>query len=229
MLSAAQACSLTAIAAITGAVLLWIWKRCSNQERIAFAKRQARARLYAMRLYADDPALVLRAQGQLLIWAARYMAGALRPTAITIVPILVLFLQLDNVYGRRAPAPGESALVTAQLSGGTDLSTLSATLEGRGVAVETAAVRIPGRRQICWRVRALPGGPGSLVLHVGGAAISKAFECGHAWWDWPPSVEVSCPAGAMAVFGLAIDWPVWFLLVSGLVMLVLRKPLGVVL
>ena len=102
MLSVAHTWSLTAIAVVTGAVLAWVWKRFSNQERIALAKRQTRARLYAMRLYADDPALVFRAQGQLLLWSARYLAGMLRPTAVAIVPLLVLFLQLDSVYRHRA-------------------------------------------------------------------------------------------------------------------------------
>jgi hypothetical protein len=39
---------------------------------------------------------------------------------------------------------------------------------------------------------------------------------------------VSCPAANLNVFGFGIDWPVWFLLVSVLTMLALRKPFGVV-
>src|ERR1700683_4189018 len=98
MLSGAHTWSLTAIAAVTGAVLRWVWKRFSNQERMALAKRRTRAQLYAMRLYADDPVLVLRAQGQLLLWSAGYVAQTLRPTAVAIVPLLFLYVQLDNVY-----------------------------------------------------------------------------------------------------------------------------------
>src|ERR1035437_1800529 len=89
MLSAAHTWSLTAIAAVTGVVLLWVWKRFSNQERIALAKRKTRAQLYAMRLYTDDPALIFRAQRQLLLWTGRYLAGMLRPTSVAIVPLLV--------------------------------------------------------------------------------------------------------------------------------------------
>jgi hypothetical protein len=227
MLTVAHTWSLTAIAAVTGVVLLWVWKRFSNQERIALAKRQTRAQLYAMRLYADDPALIFRAQGQLLLWSARYLAGMLRPTAVAIVPLLVLCLQLDNVYGHRPPARGESAIVTAQFSGGADLRTLAATLEGRGVVVETPAVRIPGRRQVCWRVRAVTGASGSVLLRVRGAVIAKAVQCGHGWGS--PSIDVSCPAATLDVFGFGIDWAVWFLLVSLVTMLVLRKRFGVVL
>lgn len=228
--------SLTFIAAVTGAVLAWVWRRFSNPQRIIEAKRQARARLYAMRLYADDPALTFRAQRQLLLWTARYLAQMLRPTAVAIVPLLVLFVQLDNVYGRRLLAPGESAMVTAQFGRGTDVRTLGTTLEGRGVMIETPAVRIPDRRQICWRVRAdyslNPAPTRSVRLRVGGTAISKTVRCGHeapnlwaVFRDGSPSIEVSCAAAtdvSVDVFGFHIGWPVWFLLVSGLTMLVLR-------
>ena len=114
MLSAAHTWSLTAIAAITGVVLLWIWKRFSNQERIVRAKRRMRAQLYAMRLYADEPTIVFRAQGQLLMWSARYLAGTLRPVAVAFVPLLLLFPPLDNAYGHRPLAPGESVVITAR-------------------------------------------------------------------------------------------------------------------
>jgi len=227
MLSGAHTWSLTAIAAVTGVALLWIWKRFSNPERVELTKRQARGQLYAMRLYADDPVLVFRAQRQLLLWTGRYLAGALRPAAVAIVPLAVLFLQLDNVYGHRPPAPGESAIVTAQFGADADVRTLAATLEGRGVVVETPAVRIPGRHQVCWRVRAVAAGSGSVLLRVGGAAVVTAVKCGHGLGS--PSLAVSCPAAALDVFGFAIDWAVWFLFVSLFAMLTLRKRFGVVL
>jgi len=234
MLSAAHTWSLTAIAVVTGTVLLWVWKRFSNQERIALAKRQTRAQLYAMRLYADDPVLVIRAQGQLLLWSARYLAGMLVPTAVAIVPLIVLFLQLDNVYGHRPLAPGESAIVTAQFSRGADLRTLAATLEGRGVVVETPAVRIPDRGQVCWRVRPVTAAAGSVLMHVRGRTISKAVACGHglsiptARWGQRPAIDVSCPAATIDVCGYGIDWPVWFLLVALVTILLLRKRSGVI-
>jgi hypothetical protein len=158
---------------VAGLALLWVWQRFSNRERVALAKRQMRARLYAIRLYADEPAMVLRAQGELLIWTGRYLAQMLRPMAIASVPLLVLSVQLDNIYGHRPPAPGESAIVTAQFGGGTDVRALGATLEGRGVVVETPGVRIPSRRQVCWR------GAGDSQAE-GGATRQRAAACGRS-------------------------------------------------
>jgi hypothetical protein len=236
MLSVAHTWSLAAIAAVSGVVLLWVRKRFSNQERMTLAKRQARARLYAIRLYADDPWLMLRAQGQLLLWVARYLAGTLRSTAIALVPFVVLWLQLDNVYGHRSLRPGESTIVTAQFAEGADLRTLAATLEGRGVVVETPALRIPDRRLVCWRVRAVTGAPGDaalapgrVLLKVRGEVIERDLKCGDGWgiskarWSGSPSVEIFCPAARLDILGFGVDWSVWFLVVASTTMVALRK------
>jgi hypothetical protein len=224
MLSGAYTWSLTAIAAVTGVALSWVWKRFADQARVAQAKRQIRARLYAMRLYADDPALVLRAQRQLLVWMARYLAQMGRPMAVASVPLLVLFVQLDHVYGHLRLAAGEAAVVTARFGGDAGLGMPDASLEGRGLVVETEGVRVPGRREICWRVRA-GAATGSVILRVGGTGISKAVDCGRGlyipqgWWSGTPSVAVSCPAATLDVFGFGIGWEVWFLMVSVIAML----------
>lgn len=226
MLPAAHTWSLTAIAAISGVALLWIWKRFSNQERIGFAKRQMRARLYAMRLYGDEPALALRAQGQLLVWTSRYLAGTLAPAALSMVPILTLFVMLDNIYGHRPLRAGEAAMVTAQF-GGAEPRALDATLEGRGAAVETAGVRLPDRRQVCWRVRVVTG-EAVVLLHWEGHAISEAINCGYGPgiprlpWERRPWLEVACPDATPDVFGFSVEWRLWFVLVSLLTMLALR-------
>ena len=221
--------SLTAIAVVMGGALAWVWKRFANRKLIALAWRQMRAQLYAMRLYADDPALVFRAQWQLLRWIGRYLVQMLRPSVVAAVPLLVLCTQLDNIYGHRPLAPGESAIVTAQFNGFAEPDMFGATLEGRGVVVETPGVHLPGRRQVCWRVRTVTTTPASLLLHLPGAVIAKTIQCGRGLrYPWiarlagSPSIEVSCPAAGVDIFGFRVDWAVWFGIVSLATMLVLR-------
>lgn len=209
---------LTVIAVLAGVGLWWIWRRFSNHERIVQAGRQVRAQIYAMRLYADDPALIFRAQGRLLLWTARYVVRMLPPVAVAVVPLFLLGLQLNDVYGYRAPGPGDSALVTVRFTSGANLE-----LEGQGVAIETAGVRIPGGREVCWRVRDVSAVPGNLILHAGRTTITRAFRCGRRWWEPSPVIEVSCPAAPLGILGFRVPWPVWFLGVSGLTMLVLRS------
>ncbi len=226
MLSAAHTWILTAIAALTGMASLWVSKRFSNSVRTALCRRRMRAQLYAMRLYAADPALVLRAQAQLLLWTGRYLWAMLPPIAVAILPMAFLFSELDNAYGHRALADGEATIVTARLSGP---AAPDATLEGRGVLVETPGVRLPGGREICWRVRNQSAESGDVELRVGGSHVARAVHCGGGlrmpfhFWEGAASLEVSCPAASLNVFGFAVAWLPWFLLVALLTMLALKE------
>lgn len=251
MLPAAQTWSLTAIAIVFGIAMLWSFGRFSNQDQVALAKRKVSAHLYAFRLYADEPALIFRAQKELLFWNARYLALMLRPTAVVLIPATLLMFALDARYGHRPLAPGEAAIVTAQFPDGTDVRSFTPSLEGARIAVETPSVRIADLRQFAWRVRAMDGTSGSVMLRVGGASLSKAVQAGAPsglvaerrvaslldWVRYPgesrlPSrplrwIEVSYPAATIDVFGFGLHWLLWFLAVSLFTMLAAKNRFGV--
>ena len=69
-------------------------------------------------------------------------------------------------------------------------------------------------------MRTMAGVPGSVVLDAGGVAIAESIPCGRALrmpagpWDKLPSIDVSCPAAKLNVFGFAVIWPAWFLVVA---------------
>ena len=246
MFSAARTWSLTAIAVVAGVALAWTFGRFSDQQRLASVQRKLRASLYAFRLYGDEPALIFRAQKQLLLWNARYLALLWRPMALSVFPTLILLIGLDAVYAHRPLAAGESTIVAAQFGRATDLSGLTPSLEGRGITIETPAVRVIDRRQVCWRVRAIGATPGSVILRAGGAPMAKVVQAGSGlryiserrvsslldWLRYPGEarlpagrvcwIEVSYPAGAIDVFGFAINWLAWFCAVSLLAALALR-------
>jgi hypothetical protein len=208
MLSAMHTWSLTAFAAVSGVAMLWVFGRFSKRERVAYAKRQARAQLYAMRLYAGDPALIFRAQKQLLVWNARYLALLLPPMAIMIIPGILLFAALDYLYGKRPIQPGESAIVSARFPDVVDLHTLQPALESRGFIVETPAVRLPDRGEVYWRVRAAGRASRSVAVSPRGPVRR---------------IEVAYPAACLDVFGYRVDWLVWFLAISLLAMFVTSR------
>ena len=243
--------SLTAIAVAAAFAMLWAFKHCSDQARIQVAKRKIRAHLLAFRLFADEPAMIFKSQAQLLVWNLRYLALMLRPTAVTIVPLALLLLHLDAVYGRRPLHEGESAIVTAQVSGGSAPSMASLSLEGQGIAVETPPLRFPEERRVCWRVRAVNGESGSVRLSMPGASVIKRVEAGSPagylserrvsslpeWLCYPgearlpvstlSSIEVEYPSAEINVFGFGVHWLVWFCVVSLIAMLVFRRRLRV--
>ena len=254
MLSAAHTWSLTAIAIASGLAMLWVFARFSDGERIRLAQRKIRANLYAFRLFADEPALIFRAQKQLLLWNARYLALMLGPSLVIFVPAVILLMQLEAVYGSRPLAAGEAAIVTAQFDARADLRALAPSLAGHAIVVETPTVRIPDQRQACWRVRATSiaasVASGSVWLRVPGGSASKTVQTGSGlryisarrvaslldWLHYPAEarlpnagirwIGVSYPYAAIDVFGFGIDWLVWFGAISLLTMLAFRKRFG---
>jgi hypothetical protein len=251
MLPAAHTWSLTAIAVASGIAMLWVFRRFSNQEKVALAKRKVRAHLYAFRLYADEPALIFRAQKQLLVWNARYLGLMLRPTAVVFIPFTLLMFGLDAVYGHRPLARGESTIVTAQFESGNESGALAPTLEGQGITVETPALRIPGERQVCWRVRLMSTTSGSVIVRESGKSLIKNVQAGTAsgfvaerrvaslfdWLRYPGEarlpgdgvrwIEVSYPGATVNVFGFGVHWLLWFVIVSLLTMLLAKKRFNV--
>jgi hypothetical protein len=251
MLPAGYTWSLTAIAVAAAVAMLWAFKHCSDQARIQVAKRKIRGHLLAFRLFADEPAMLFKSQGQLLVWNLRYLALMLRPTAVTIIPLALLLFHLDAVYGRRPLHAGESAIVTAQVSSGSASRMASLSLEGDGVRVETPPLRFPEERRVCWRVRAVKGESGDVRLSMPGASVMKRVQAGTAagylserrvsslpeWLCYPgerrlpeselSSIEVEYPSAEVNVCGFGVHWLVWFCVVSLVAMLVFRRRLRV--
>lgn len=254
--------SLTVIAILVGVAVLPVFARFSDTARLSLAKRKIRAALYSFRLFGDQPRLVFRAQGQLLLWNARYIGLMLRPVAVLILPIAILLWGMDAVYSHRAFHLGETAIVSARLAPDVNLQDVMPKLTGRNIAVETLPVRIPSAHRVLWRVQPTAAGRGELSLAVpgvdetGGATdpIQKNIQVGGGFhtlseqrvasyfgWllsPWEPRLPASGPVRSISfhypdvdfhLFGLAMPWIVWFLIVSWITAFALRKRFGVVL
>lgn len=246
------------IALLVGVGILPVFGRFSNTTGLLVAKRKIRAALYAFRLFGDEPRLVFRAQGQLLLWNARYLGMILKPAAIVVLPIGFLLVQMDAVYGHRALRPGETAIVSARMADNIDLNSVSPVLTGDGISVDTQAIRVPAEHKVYWRVRALQSGPNAITLDVpagsdaddpvqkivqtGGGLHFLAGERTQSAWDWLAnmaeprlrtgspiqSIAVSYPDAVFRIFGIDMPWILWFVIVSWTTMFALRKRFGVV-
>lgn len=164
--------SLTALGMLTGVAILPVFARFSDTERIALAKRKIRAALYEFRLFGDDPRLVFRAQGQLVLWNARYLELMLKPAMIVILPIIALTMLMDTVYGHRSLRVGEETLVTARMADNVDLNSLSPELRGNNIILESPSVRLPDQHQVTWKVRAAAPGNDKLWITLPGKAAT---------------------------------------------------------
>ena len=244
--------SLIPLSAVVGLGMLWVFAKTSNQKAITRAKKRMQAYLLELRLYGDDPGLLFRAQGNLILANFKYMGHMFKPALILTIPMVVLLFHLDAVYGIRAPRSGESAVVTVQAAG-----PLAPTVEPpaltapEGVVVETPAVRARDLGQFNWRVRAVGAAHGDLGFEWQGRSWTKSIDAGpglryvshrresSTWNQFAApgeplldvqdidAVEVRYPAAEIDAFGFQLHWLVWFLLISIVTAYALKGVFGV--
>jgi hypothetical protein len=248
-----ESLSLFLVSAAAGIALLSVFRKTSDQAAIRRTRRRLQAHLLEIRLYGDDPAIVWQAQKSLLAANARYFLLMLRPAAVLTLPMLALFVVLDGFYGRRPLNPGETAIVTVQLRrGGTAPHPIRLDAPD-GIAVESPPVRVLGADQVSWRIRAARPVSGELRLTAGPASLTKSIVVaaerrfvstrrvrrfaelvffpgerplpgGEVEW-----IELGYPAARVRTFGFETHWLVWFLLISMVSALLVRRRLRVAL
>ena len=235
--------TLILISAITGVAVNWLFGRFSDRESIREVKNRLQSHLLELRLFVNEPAVIWQAQKRLIAANGRYLALIMRPLALLSVPMALFVALLDPYFGV-APLPvGHPAVVTIQLN-----QPIDASLEPPdGIAVETPAVRIPGSRQVSWRIRPARSTSGVLRIGAGGAWVEKKIEAGEGhrytparraasvlgWLaspgesllpagpvDW---IRVGYPEAEVEWLGLRAHWLVWFLAVSTVAALLHRS------
>ncbi len=246
--------SLTLISILTGIGMLWVFRRVSNQAAIRRAKSHLQAHLYELRLYADEPVLIWRAQRDLLAANLRYLRLMLKPAVILTIPMVLALVQLDAFYGRQPLEVGAPALVTVQMKEAIDPSAPPPALEvPDGFAVESPAVRALAERQVVWRVRPVREALGVLRVRLPGGVVEKdivsgggpryltarrASSRGDVFWDpgeraiegssidW---IEVAYPPAEAGLWSFRLHWLVWFVVISLAAAWLLKGRFGVAL
>jgi uncharacterized membrane protein (DUF106 family) len=192
---------LVVVSLATSIAMLLIFKRTSNQARLAAVKRQIHAALFEIRLFNDDLGAIFRAQAEILRHNLTYLRLSLVPMLWMIVPLVLVIAQLQFHYGYKGLAPGQPILLKAQVRDGVTIvgsdgevalaSTLPAgALAKTGAArdsaplleappqieVKTPAVWIPATREVIWRVSPQAAGSYDVQLRVGGGTYSKSIR-----------------------------------------------------
>jgi len=229
--------SATLVAAITGVLLLVVFKYTSAQRAIKRVRDDINANLLALKLFKESARVTVRAQGRLLVGAGRLFVFALVPTVVMALPVTLILGQLSLWYQQRPLRVGEEAVVTLTLNGDAGAPFPDVSLRPTD-AVETTVgpVRVLSKREVCWNVKARESGHHRLAFQVGDRAVDKELAVGDGYmrvsarrpaWVWsealmhpreepfPPdspvrSVEISYPARPSWTSGT--DWWVayWF-------------------
>jgi uncharacterized membrane protein (DUF106 family) len=221
--------------------MLIIFRYTSNQKAIKEAKDKIRAYLYEIRLFKDDLGIQLSAQKKILIHNLRYMKHALKPMLFMIIPVVLILIQLEGVFGYRPLKVGESAVVSVNLSDSQANSLPEVSIQtDKGIIVETPPLRMPMEKEVSWRVRANEIGEHQLRFNVSGRTFDKRVTVSDGqltrasrivasgFWDNflnpgerplaknspMKKIEVNYPSRTIEIFGWGIHWLVAFFILS---------------
>jgi len=166
---------------LTGLLMLLVFRFTSNQKGIRRTKDLIKGHLLEFRLFKDNLGVTMRAFGRVLLYNLRYLAYALKPLLIMIIPLLLILAQLNARFGYRPLHPGEQVLLKVKLVRGTNPLNLDLTIApSAGFTVETPPLRIEEEGEVDWRLRAVEAGRHDIVLQGQGRSVVKTMAIGPA-------------------------------------------------
>lgn len=234
--------SATVLGALSGVVLLAVFKYTSNQTAIKRVRDSIKASTLTLKLFTDSARVAFRAQGRLFIGALWLFLFGLVPVLVMIVPVALLLGQMSLWYQLRPLRVGGEAVVTLKLNGGSDAPCPDVDLQSGGAAeILLGPVLVASKREVCWNIAARESGLHRLTFRVGDQTVEKELAVGDGFmrvsaqrpgWDWaevlthprerplPPdspvhSVEIDYPRRVSWTSGS--DWWVGYWFVVSLV------------
>ncbi len=100
------------ISALTGILMILIFKKTSDQQAIAELRQRMGSRALGMLLYLESPKTVLRLALGLITDNFIYLWHLLRPMLVIAVPFVIVAAQLDARFGKLPPSPDRPSTLT---------------------------------------------------------------------------------------------------------------------
>jgi hypothetical protein len=164
-------------AILTAVLTLLVVRWTSDQKAIRRVKDRIGAHVLEVRLFSDQPRVVLRAYLALIGNTVLYLRYSLRPLIVLAVPLLLLFTQLEAYFGRTPVNLGQDFLVRVTFQNADALPN-SALQVPPGLEMTAPPVHIPSERQVDWRLKAAKAGTYHMQLVLQSGEISKKIVVG---------------------------------------------------
>lgn len=245
--------ALAVFALIVAIAMLIVVRATSDQAAITAIKRSLYACVLEIRLFNDSAPAMWRAVGEMARHNLAYLRRLAVPMLCMIVPLFVLFTQLQFRFGYGGLEVGRPVIVKARFGPQvvTDAPVLTAP---RGIAIETPAVWIPSLREAAWRIAAQQPGDYELMLQVNGQTYTKTVRVSQSLISRSPlrtddrflgqflrpvesplpasagveSIAVTYPRRDLRVFGWSVSWVVVLVVLSFVFATALKRPFRVV-
>ena len=230
------------ISLLTAILMLFIYKKTSNQSGIKEAKNLIKGYLLEIRLFQNDFGIFLGGLKRLLSANLRYLAYNLKPLLVMILPIFLLLAQMNLWFGYNVPQPGETLLLKVEFNQAVEIDRLNLEVEAPpGVIVDSPPVRIIDENEVNWRLKIVELRGGQLVIKNGAEKYAKdislpqsslarvsAIRVSQNIWEQLlnpgekplpreaeiKKIEVVYPSARLNLFSLKIHWLVAYFVLS---------------
>ena len=169
---------LVLLSLVSTVLLLAVFKRLSNQEKIKRHKNKIFGNFLEIAIYRDQFRRSLSCQANILKHNLLYLGAIGTPLLVLMVPMLLVCLQLDYRLGHQILRPGDSFIIEAQMEGGAAVGT-SDLMDGisiqtsETISLDSPALRIPSSGQVFWQARVSAAGvPNFISISLPGASDS---------------------------------------------------------
>lgn len=164
-------------AILTAVLTLLVVRWTSDQKAIRRVKDRMGAHVLEVRLFSDQPGVVLRAYFTLLGNTFLYLRHSLRPLVVLALPLLLLVAQLEAYFGHRPVDLGQDFLIRATFRNLDSAANCVLRLPS-GLELMAPPVHIPSERQVDWRLKAEKPGTYDVRLALPGREYSKRIVAG---------------------------------------------------
>jgi hypothetical protein len=168
---------LAVFSVFTAVISLLAVRWTSDQMAIRRVKELMGAHVLEVRLFPDQPGVVLRAYLSLLRNTLTYLRHSLRPLIVLAVPLLLLFAQMEAYFGRTPVELGHEFLFRVTLQNA-DALAVSVLQLPAGIKLMAPPVHVPFERQVDWRLKAEQSGAYDVRLLLPGSQTSKQIIAG---------------------------------------------------
>lgn len=169
---------LVLLSLVSTVVLLFVFKKVSNQERIKFHKNKIFGNFLEIAIYRDQFRRSVICQANVLKHNLLYLKAIGSPLLLMMVPMILVCLQLEYRLGYQALKPGASFIIEAQVaqtptdnrSDALDSLTINTSAT---IAVESPAMRMPSTGQVFWQARVIAAGaPNFITISLPGNTLA---------------------------------------------------------
>ncbi len=231
--------ALFVVSALTGFLMILIFKSVSDQSEIKRVKSRIWAHFLGLRLYRNDAALSIKAVLSMFANNGKYLTLAIKPLLILMIPVLLVIFQLASRYEFRPLKIGERAIVEVTVA--QDIPLTDVHLDSLpAIDIETSPLRVLGEHRISWRIRAVEEGIWTLLFRHEDRTVSKQLVIGEDWMkmaahrvrgnsvrammfpaesaipgsDFLKDIHVQYPQRDLVVAGVGIHWFIFFFIAS---------------